>query len=417
MAADNPFLFTPLQIGPLTVSGRLVKTATAETRASEDGFVTQELIDFYVPMAKGGTPLIITGNLYIGGDGKSAPRQLGGDNDDKIAGLAKLVDAVHAHGAKIFAQLNHCGRQAVPRFAGLPETVSASDVKDIITGTRPRPLTVAQIERIVQQFGDAAARCQRAGFDGIQIHAAHGYLINQFLTPYTNRRNDAYGGKLEQRIQLLREVFRVIRARVGADYPVILKLNGADALPLRPGLKTTELVEIAAIMESEGVHAVEISVGHYESGFPMVRGTFGLCLRHMVEGSARYLPFLRRILLTLFRPLLALAFNILWNRREGFNLTYARDFKRRLRIPVICVGGFVTRTAMETAIGQGDCDAVAAGRAFIADPFLYRHLRDNTPGPRCIDCNGCVGKIGTAPLDCYHPKVRAEKDAMLSRHV
>ena len=409
MADDNPVLFTPLQIGRLAVSGRLFKTATAETRASEDGCVTQELIDFYVPMAKGGTPLIITGNLYVGADGKSAPRQLGGENDDKIAGLAELVDAVHAHGSKIFAQLNHCGRQAVPRFAGLVETVSASDVKDLLTGTRPRPLSVAEIERIVEQFADAAQRCQQAGFDGIQIHAAHGYLLNQFLTPYTNRRSDTYGGTLEQRTQLLREVFRAIRARTGPDYPVILKLNGSDSLPLRPGLKTPELIEIAAIMEREGVDAVEVSVGHYESGFPMVRGTFDLCLRYMVQGSARYLPSWRRMLLTLFRSLLAPLFNLIWSRREGFNLQYARQFKQRLTIPVICVGGFISRPAMQAAIEQGYCDAVAAGRAFIADPFLYRNLQMGTPAPRCNNCNACVGHIGTRALDCYHPKYGRRK--------
>jgi 2,4-dienoyl-CoA reductase-like NADH-dependent reductase (Old Yellow Enzyme family) len=133
-------LFTPIKIGQLTLPGRFIKTATSETRASDDGFVTDELLDFYLPIAAGGTPLIITGNFYTSIDGKSTPRQPGADHDDKLPALARLVSAVHQHGAKIFAQLSHCGRQVVPRFAGLPEAVSASDVKDLITGTRPRPL-------------------------------------------------------------------------------------------------------------------------------------------------------------------------------------------------------------------------------------------------------------------------------------
>lgn len=415
MPIDDGVLFTPVNIGKLTLSGRLIKTATAETRATDDGFVTPGLIDFYRPMALGGTPLIITGNIYVSLDGKSAPRQVGADNDDKVPGLAQLTAAVHAHGSKMFAQLNHCGRQVVPRFAGLQEAVSASATTERVTGTHSRALTIAEIQRLVQRYADAAARCQRAGFDGVQLHAANGYLMSQFLTPYTNRRSDAYGGSLEQRTRLLREVIRAIRSRVGRDYPLIVKMNGSDYLPLRPGLKTDELAQIAKILEDEGIDAIEVSVGHYESGMPMVRGTFGRCLRNMVQGSMRYLPVVRRTLLRLTWPLLALVFDLFFSHREGFNLRYTQVFKANLSIPVICVGGFLTREAMQAAIEQGRCDIVSAGRAFIADPLLYRHLREHTPGPRCVDCNACIGHLGAQPADCYHPFVRAEKDAMLAR--
>lgn len=414
MAAEDSPLFTSLNIGKLTLPGRVIKAATSETRADKDGFATQALIDFYLPIAKGGTPLIITGNIYVSFDGKSTPMQMGVDDDNKIPALSRLVEAVHAHGVKIFAQLSHSGREVVPRFAGIPEAVSASDVKDLSTGIRPRPLTVPEIERVVERFGDAAARSKTAGFDGIEIHAGHGYLISQFLTPYTNRRTDQYGGPLENRVKLLRDIYRAIRARVGADFPVIMKLNGSDYLPLRAGLKTPELVEVAKIMEREGLDAVEVSVGHYESGFPVVRGTFGRCLRNMVQGSVRYLPGLRRAMFTIFWPLFALVCNLIWRPYEGYNLRYAREFKKALSMPVLCVGGFLTREKMENAIAQGLCDAVTVGRGFIADPLLYRHLRDGTRGPRCVDCNACLGHIGNQPIDCYHPEVRAEKDAMLA---
>jgi 2,4-dienoyl-CoA reductase-like NADH-dependent reductase (Old Yellow Enzyme family) len=115
-----------------------------------------------------------------------------------------------------------------------------------------------------------------------------------------------------------------------------------------------------------------------------------------------------------FWPVLALGSNLIWRPYEGYNLRYARRFKDALSIPVLCVGGFLTRPAMESAIERGLCDAVTIGRGFIADPFLYRHLRDGTPGPRCVDCNACIGAIGTSPIDCYHPVVRAQKDAMLA---
>lgn len=414
MAAGSSDLFAPIRIGTLALPGRLFKTATAETRATKDGFVTQEVIDFYLPIARGGTPLIITGNIYISLEAKSAPRQLGVDHDDKIPGLARLVDAVHAHGAKFIAQLNHCGRQLVPAFVGSPGAVSASEVKELMTGTRPRALTTTEIRRIVDEFAAAAERCKRAGFDGVQMHSANGYLLSQFLTPYTNRRTDEYGGSLEQRTRFGREVLRAIRARVGSDFPIIMKMNGSDQLVLRNGLKTAELVEIAAIMEREGVDAVEITVGHYESGFCMARGRFQLCMRNMVDGALNFVPPLRRWLFRTFRPLIALGANLLWSPYEGFNLAYARRFKQRLKIPVICVGGFRSRVAMEEAIETGGCDAVSAGRAFIADPYFYRHLRDGVGGPRCVECNACIGHLGSQPAECYHPVVRAQKEAMLA---
>ncbi len=413
--ANDSILFSPIRIGKLTLAGRLIKTATAETCANAEGFANQAHIDFYVPMAKGGTPLIITGNIYVGLDGKSAPGQLGVDHDDKVPALASLVDAVHAHGSKIFAQLNHCGRQVVPRFAGTHDPVSASNVTELVTGTQPRPLRVDEIARLVKQYADAARRCQQAGFDGVQIHAANGYLQSQFLTPHTNRRSDDYGGGIEGRSKLLRDVVRAIKAGCGTDYPVMVKINGSDYLPLRNGLKTDDLVDIACLLEKEGVDAIEVTVGHYESGFPMVRGTFMRCMRNMVQGSMRQLPWVRRWAFRLFWPILALLFNALFGRREGFNLAYASKFKAKLTIPVICVGGFRTRSVMEAAIENGGCDIVSAGRAFIADPLLYRHLRDDEPGPQCVDCNACIGHLGAQPADCYHPVIGAQKRAMLAR--
>jgi 2,4-dienoyl-CoA reductase-like NADH-dependent reductase (Old Yellow Enzyme family) len=272
-----------------------------------------------------------------------------------------------------------------------------------------------EIEGIVNRYADAAERCQRAGFDGVQIHAANGYLMSQFLTPHTNRRTDRYGGSFEQRLNMLRDVFHAMRARVGPDFPIILKMNGADQLPLRHGLKTGELAQIAVAMQTAGVDAIEVSIGHYESGMPMVRGTFARCLRNMTQGAMRYLPFVRRWGFRLFWPALAVLFDLLWPRREGFNLRYASAFKARLSIPVICVGGFLTRATMERALNEGLCDLVSAGRGFIADPFLYRHLQNNEPGPVCVDCNACIGHLGAQPADCYHPIVRRQKDAMLAQ--
>lgn len=408
-------LFRPLTINKLSLSGRLFKSATSETRANPDGTVGDEYLAFYDPIARAGTPLIVTGNMYVSRDGQSTSSMAGVDADSKIPGLQRLTKMVHGQGSRIFAQINHCGRQVVPTAVGLSEAVAPSPVTELFIGTHPRTLSIKEIKTLVERFAQAAERCQRAGFDGVQLHAAHGYLINEFLTPYTNRRNDEYGGSFDNRLRFLIEIQRAVRIRVGPDYPVILKLNGSDYLPLRAGLDQSSLVRIALRMQEEGADAVEISVGHYESGMPVVRGTFTRFFRGMLaSGTVDQLSWLRRFGFRFGWPLLALLFNLIWPRREGFNLAYARKFKSALSIPVICVGGFIHRKPMQAAIDNEWCDAVSSGRAFIADPYLYQHLQEDVSGPQCRFCNACVGCIGAKPLDCYHPRVRREKDAMLA---
>lgn len=269
---------------------------------------------------------------------------------------------------------------------------------------------------VVDAFGVSAECCRAAGFDGVQIHAGHGYLINQFLSPYTNRRTDDYGGSMTNRMRLLREVHREIRNRVGTDYPVIMKIGGTDALPGRKSLSTDELVEIARIMQEEGVDGVEITVGHYESGFPMIRGTFGEFFDGLLkEGIGDQIPLGRRAGLVCFKHPMTFLFNQLWPHYEGFNLQYAREFKKKLSIPVICVGGFKTRQASESAIATNQCDAVSVGRAMIADPYLFQHFRDEAKGPDCNFCNGCIGRAGRLPVDCYEPDIRQDKMNLLAQ--
>jgi 2,4-dienoyl-CoA reductase-like NADH-dependent reductase (Old Yellow Enzyme family) len=408
-------LFRPLRIGRLELAGRLFKAATSESRAREDGCTSEALIDFYARLARGGVPLIVTGNLYVSPSGKATRRMCGIDADDKLPGLRRWAGEVARLGSALIAQLNHCGRQVLLKDVGLDEAVSASDVRELSMGTRPRPLTLDEIRQVVLDFGAAAGRAAEAGFAGVQIHAAHGYLLSQFLTPHTNRRGDDYGGSFENRVRLLVEVQREIRRRVGPAFPVLLKLNGADLLPGRKGLATPELVRVAQVMQDEGVDAVEISVGHYESGFAMNAGTFRGFYRALVElGIGADMDPVRRGALRWFHPLFDALSRFLWPPAEGFNLEYARAFKRALRIPVICVGGFHSRDAMESALASGAADALSAGRAFLADPYLYRHVRDGVDGPRCSYCNLCLARAGTGPVECHDPQVRLAQDRMLA---
>ncbi len=408
-------LFSKIRIGSLEVKGRVFKTATSETRATVDGFVTDELLEFYEPIAKAGTPLIITGNLFVSDEGKSTYRMCGADNEDKIPGLKRWADLIHEHGSTLFGQINHCGRQVMPKAMGLDSAVSASDVREKVMGTKPRPLLEDEIKAVIENFAVSAECCQKAGFDGVQIHAGHGYLINQFLSPYTNRRKDAYGGSFQKRMKILQDIYKAVRERTGDAFPIILKIGGADVLPGRAGLKTAELVEVARIMQEEGLDGVEITVGHYESGFPMIRGTFFDFFDGLIkEGIGDQLPFIQRHGVKLFKYPISYAFNKLWPHEEGFNTRYAKEFKKNLSIPVICVGGFLTKEKSETVVKNGDCDAVSFGRSMIADPYLYKHFQDGKTGPQCNFCNGCIGRAGKLPVECYEPDIKKDKDLMLN---
>ena len=280
----------------------MFKAATSETRATADGRVTDELLAFYEPIFRAGTPLVITGNTY------PSPRQV-----DAAAGRLRRRrqdPGLRVGGPRapprqrLFAQINHAGRQVFPASVGQPCAVSASNVADR-DGTRPRPLTYTEVREVVDSFAAAAARCRDAGFDGIQIHRRR-VPRQPVPTPYTNRRRDDYGGGFANRLRLLIAIHRAVRSRVDDRCAVILKLNGTDYLPLRRGLRTDELIEIARVMQEEGVDAVEISVGHYESGLPMVRGTFDRYFPGVLdEGMGPHMAPWRRTGMRLVRPLAA----------------------------------------------------------------------------------------------------------------
>ncbi|MBJ22103.1 MAG: NADH:flavin oxidoreductase [bacterium] len=412
---NPPSLFDPLRLGPIEAAGRVFKTATAETRASVDGFVSDELVEWYGLLARGGTPLVITGNFYVSPQGKSTYRMCGVDSDEKIPGLRRLAEISDRFGTKLIAQLNHCGRQVIVGHSGVDDPVSASAQRDPVMGAKPRPLRLDELPGVVDSFAAAALRCREAGFDGVQIHAAHGYLLNQFLTPHTNRRRDAYGGSFENRLRLVREIVRETRRRVGADFALLLKMNGDDRLPLRRGLQIDENLAIAKALVGEGIDAVEVSVGHYESGFPMTAGRFDDFYRQLVvHGAGQYMDAVRRFSMTRFHGALDALSRRLWPPREGFNLEYAARFKHELSVPVIVVGGFHTRAAMEGALSGAGADAISCGRAFIADPFLVEHLRTGEAGPVCDYCNLCLARAGTGPVDCWNPVARAEKQKLLA---
>jgi 2,4-dienoyl-CoA reductase-like NADH-dependent reductase (Old Yellow Enzyme family) len=188
--------FTPAKIGLIELKNRFVRSATVECLASEDNRLTEQYYKVYERLAKGGVGLIIPGNYFINPIGRATDKVLLIDRDDVIDDLRKLTDIVHRNGAKIVGQINHCGRQGNPNLIG-EQPISPSGVQDKLTGNTPREMTVQEIEETIKAFSSAARRIKKAGFDGVQIHGAHGYLVNQFLSSHTNRRKDQWGGSME----------------------------------------------------------------------------------------------------------------------------------------------------------------------------------------------------------------------------
>ncbi|MDI1472386.1 MAG: NADH:flavin oxidoreductase [Thermodesulfovibrio sp.] len=347
-------LFTPFEIKTIKMPNRIVRSATYEKMADEDGFVTDKLINLYINLVKGGVGLIITGNALVHLSGRSAPKMLCIHNDFYIEGLKKLTSAVHEAGGRIVIQLNHGGRQCAPLFLGGDKPVAPSEVYEPIYKVKPRELTQEEIWELIESFGKSARRAKEAGFDGIQIHGAHGYLVNQFLSPYTNKRNDYWGGDEERRFHFLEEVYNSIRDNVGYDFPVMIKLNACDFV--EGGVTLEESLRIAKRLENLGIDAIEVSGGIVESK-----------------------PEKRPVRMKIDSP-----------EKEAYFREFSREFKKNLKVPIMLVGGIRSRSVAEDILQKNDADLISLSRPLIIEPDLPKKWMKGKELSDCISCNGCM---------------------------
>jgi 2,4-dienoyl-CoA reductase-like NADH-dependent reductase (Old Yellow Enzyme family) len=322
----------------------------------------------------------------------------------------------HGRTVLLVAQLNHAGRQ---KIAPAGEAVSASAVCERTLWTRPRAMTDAEVDRAIEDFAQAARRARDAGFDGVELHAGHGYLINQFLSPMTNRRSGLYACDRSGTTSALVDALMArVRQTVGDRFLIMVKLNGADRFfrglrPWGPRLGIEESAAIAEHFARAGAHALTITVGHYESLLAGYRGeSWAFFRRYVTEGVGQDLPSPMRQMLRFAWPVLALVGSVLWSRKEGFNLDYAERVRTRLQqarltnTVVICVGGFYRVHEIEQALKR--CDAVSIGRAMLAEPKLYAKLTGHPAGDgACVHCNQCFALAGRHPARCYNDAVQA----------
>jgi len=388
MNKDERILFTPAKIGNVTIKNRFVRSATFENAAGKDGSIGGEYIKIYDTLSKGETGLIITGMIHTGDEGRSYHRQAGLHSDEMISAFLAMNDKVHRNGSKIFAQLCQGGRQS--NVLGLRPGAPSTGMIDLIYRVYPRPMQNREILSAIQSFAAAAKRAQKAGFDGIQIHAAHGYLISQFLSPYFNRRKDEWGGTVEKRFNFLKRVYESMREAVGSSYPLTAKINIEDHTPY-PGLMLEESVEHIKKMVELGIDAVEISCGTLcFSMFNQSRGQVPVDV--LSKAMIKPLQPFARMTLKLAYPEKKFRFS------ENYNLRACGELKPLMGgIPLILVGGVRDYESMSGIVRGQKADFVSLCRPFIRQPMFVKSWAGGDV--RELTCNNCNKCFGFVPLD------------------
>jgi len=383
----------------MELKNRIIRSATHEGMSDENGFPEKALFQLYERIAKGGTALIITGYAYVSRDGKShLYRMQGIDLDDHIPAYKELVNHVHNQGAKIAMQIAHCGRQTTREAVGT-QPMAPSPVKDKSLFSTPREMTEQDIESVIDAFAQAARRVKASGFDAVQIHAAHGYLLNQFLSPYTNRRTDRWGGSIENRMRIVTEIYQRCRKQTGDDFPILIKLNAYDTM--KNGLRLEESVTMAKMISEMGFDGIEVSCGIMEDNFSTIRGDAPLdAILDDWDIYRRKNPLYRFVMRRFGENIIKPALFV-----EAYNLEAAKAIKSVVKSPVFLVGGNIVPDTIEKLIERGDVDYVSLSRALIADANFPGKIRNGgTDASRCIRCNLCMAYSTKRPLRCYHGK-------------
>jgi 2,4-dienoyl-CoA reductase-like NADH-dependent reductase (Old Yellow Enzyme family) len=355
-------LFTPGSVGTITLPNRLIRSATAESMADAEGAPRPQLKVLYRELVRGGVGLIISGHMYVHPGGKAHPEMTGIYSDELIPALAELADVVHGEGGLIVSQVNHGGMQCSRRT--VRETIAPSAIEMPSLKRPARGMTHTEILQMVDAFAQAARRAKEAGFDGVQLHGAHGYLVSQFLSPLVNKRRDEWGGNLEGRIRFLRSVCQAVREQVGPDFPILIKLGAVDHR--EGGLTLEEGLQVVAALEGMGIDAVEISVG------------LGTSTRKDIDSE----------------------------EDEAYFRPWAHQARTVTHLPIILVGGFRSRRVMEEVLASGDADFISMCRPLICEPDLPERMRLGLQErSSCISANLCWPETegeGTAckcPLD------------------
>ena len=347
-------LFEISKIKNMTLKNRFVRSATWNGMADKEGYSTKAIDALLAELARGEVGLIISGHAYVHPDGQVSPRQLGISRDSHIDGLSRMTEVVHAAGGKIVVQLAHAGCHSDASLTGM-EPLGPS-VMENQSGPFCREMTKQDIARMVSDFGHAAIRARKAGFDGIQLHAAHGYMMSQFLSSFYNKRSDDYGGSVVNRARIVMDILRQVKAEAGTEYPVMIKLNSEDFV--EGGFSVSEMLEVSAMLEKEGIDAIELSGG-------------------LIRYSGKYGPARQGLLKT--------------SEDEVYYSQAAQRYKKQYKLPLMLVGGILSYAVAEQLITGGVTDYISLSRPLIREPNLVaRWKAGDTRKADCVSCNLCL---------------------------
>lgn len=423
-------IFTPLHFRNLEIKNRIFRSSISGRFDNEDGSLTQTRINWECMFAKGGVGAIISSYVPVLMEGRIIAGYATIHRDDFIGLWAKLAEAVHGFGAKYIMQLSHSGRQMdLPGVHNQHRpALSATSRKEPLHGFLCRAMSRHEIDRTIAAFARAAWRAREAGIDGLELHAANGYLFTQFLSSGINDRRDEYGGSLANRARFLLDVIQAIRAQVGSGYHLQVKISAIDRNNVIPwegkGNTLAESAEVAKWCQTAGADAIHVSSGSLfphplnppgEFAFETIAASYDAMISSGVHGLRNYL---------LFRyPLLRPIFRWLWYRMkkglpvEGVSLGEARAIKAGVKIPVISTGGWQAASGVRAAIGSGSVDGVSIARPLVANPDLIQWWKrgHDVPERPCTYCNRCLLNAPKNPMGCYEPLRFAGHDEMIEQ--
>lgn len=396
-------IFEKVNIGKLELKNRIIRSATFEGMADGKGFPRQEYIDFYKKLAENGVGAIITGFAYISQDGKAMqPGQVGVDSEEKIPVFRKLTETVHNSDCLIFKQIAHTGRQTLESVTG-KKVIGVSAKKSIYFNQKPEVLSTEHAYRIIEDFGNAALICKKSGFDGVQIHAAHGYLIHQFLTPAINNRADEFAIDKNTGIGtfFLEKIIENVRQKCGNYFPILVKISGSD--DLNPKFNQQKFIELVKFLDKQKVNAIEISYGTMDYALNIFRGDVPVNLILKKNPIYKSDNSIKKFVIK------SLVFPVLKMKLKPFSPTYNLDYaliaRKFTKIPVISVGGFRTGLEIGEAIKKG-IDFVGLSRPLICESDFVRKLEaDIVYKSKCTNCNYCAIMCDTENrTKCYNLK-------------
>lgn len=391
-------LFNETSISGINVKNRIIRSATHDGLADINGAPGDKLIEKYEQLAKNEIGCIITGYAAVSRNGVSPyPRMMKIFDDGVIDKYKQLTDAVHRHGTPVVLQIAHCGRQTSSKAIGM-QKVAPSNILHAFYPDKAKELSETEISGITDDFVSAAVRAEKAGFDAVQLHAGHGYLLHDFLSPYGNRRKDDWGGSLENRCRIVELIIKGIKEKT--KLPVWIKLSAEDNR--RGGMNIHSSVEICKRLEKAGCDAIEVSCGTVQDGMNTMRSELmpmDAVFKYR-EPCASFPKLLNKIALpaaNLVNPLIKQPEPL-----ENFNVENASIIKQNVSVPVIVVGGIHKTEDMEEILCEGKADFISMCRPFICEPNLAVKLKNGQKEAKCIMCNYCGLVIEKEPTRCLY---------------